>query len=138
MEFINQKILEQLNFIAFKNIRFSVLLMAIFLTTNFAKAQSIDTTTVEQYSSVNVYPIAFSNKVKIELDYGDFMSLYKDNRLKDEFGKVKKFNTVIDALNFMGANGWSLISGMPITGSTTYYAYVFKRRFKKSELENKD
>ncbi len=115
-----------------------LLAVAFILFNSGAKAQAIDTLTVEQYSAVNVYPVAFSNKVKIELDYGDFMSLYKDNRLKDEFGKVKKFNTVIDAINFMGNSGWSLISSMSITGSTTYYAYVFKRRFKKSELQNKD
>lgn len=113
-------------------------IISIFCFNLNLRSQTIDTTTVEQYSSVNVYPTTFSNKVKIELDYGDFMSVYKDNRLRDEFGKVRKFNTVIDALNFMGINGWVLISGMPITGSTVYYAYVFKRNFKRSELIKKD
>lgn len=102
-----------------------------------ASAQESDTTMVEQYASVNIYPSTFSSKVKIEQDFGDVKSIYKDNRLRDEFGKVRKFNTVIDALNFMGASGWTLISGMPITGSITYFAYVFKRKFKKSDLEEK-
>lgn len=113
----------------------SIMLLSFSVST---KAQAIDTATVEQYASVNVYPSAFSNKVKIEQDFGDFMSLYKDHRLRDEFGKVRKFNTAIDALNYMGSTGWTLVSGMPITtAAPNYVSYLFKRRFKKSDLEEK-
>ncbi|MBL7732913.1 MAG: hypothetical protein JNM88_17200, partial [Chitinophagaceae bacterium] len=57
---------------------------------------------VEQYCEIVATAKMLSNKVTIEVDYGEERSFWKNNRLKDEDGKIKKFNTVIDALNYMG------------------------------------
>ena len=113
------------------------LLFLSFLLPLFASSQA-DTSMVEQYCSVNVYPRALSNKVTIEVDYGEAKSVWKNNRLKDQEGNVVKFNTYIDAMNYMGKQGWKLVNSMMITtgtANTGYYSYVFRKEFAKKETE---
>jgi len=110
----------------------------IFAIVIFCCAQSFsqtDTARIEQYCAVIASPRLLSSKVTIDIDYGEGRSIWKDNRLKTEEGKVKKFNTVVDALNFMGNNGWQLVNAFPVsTGSNTFvYNYVFRKLFLKSE-----
>lgn len=95
----------------------------------------VDTAKIEQYCAVVATPRLLSSRVTIDIDYGESRSVWKDNRLKTEEGRVKKFNTVIDALNYMGNNGWQLVNAFPIsTGTNTYsYNYVFRKLFLKSE-----
>ena len=92
---------------------------------------------VEQYCEVVATPKLLSNRVTIDIDYGEERSFWKDNRLKTEEGKLKKFNTTIDALNFMGKAGWKLVNAFPVyTGSNSQvYHYVFRKEFLKSETE---
>lgn len=96
-----------------------------------------DTSKVEQYCEVVATPRLLSTKVTIDIDYGEVRSIWKDNRLKDEGGKLVKFNTVIDAINYLGKNGWKLVNAFPVsTGSSSMvYHYVFKKEFAKSEAE---
>ena len=49
-----------------------------------------------------------SNKVNVELDFGQKMKYFVDNRLKDEKGNAIKFNTNVDAMNYMGKQGWEV------------------------------
>jgi hypothetical protein len=94
-----------------------------------------DSVMVEQYCEVIATPRLLSSRVTVDIDFGDLRSIWKDNRLKDEDGRLVKFNTVIDALNFMGKDGWKLVNAFPIVTSnnTQVYHYVFKKMFLKSE-----
>ena len=114
-----------------KKILFTTLLFAAFTS------YSQDTDKVEQYCEVVATPKLLSNKVTIAVDYGEERSFWKDNRLKTEEGKLKKFNTTIDALNYMGKSGWKLVNAFPVyTSSTTQvYHYVFRKDFPKSETD---
>ena len=96
-----------------------------------------DTSRVEQYCEVVATGRSLSNKVTIDIDYGEERSIWKDNRLKDDNGKLKKFNTVIDAINYLGKTGWKLINAFPVsTGNAPMiYHYVFKKEFPKAETE---
>ncbi len=111
-----------------------VLAFIITLTSSIASAQA-DTTKIEQYCTVVATPRLLSSRVTIDIDYGERRSIWKDNRVKDEEGRAKKFNSIIDALNFMGNNGWSLVNAFPVTtGNNTFvYHYVFRKFFLKSE-----
>src|SRR5438552_2566801 len=80
----------------------------------FGKSQSTDTK-VEQYCELVAQQRILSRKVNIDVDYGDERKLFKDYRLKDESGKLKKFNSVVDALNYMGQQGWKLVNAFPVT-----------------------
>lgn len=96
-----------------------------------------DTTKVEQYCQVTAQGRLFSNKVTIDVDFGEERSIWKDHRLKDEEGKIKKFNTTVDALNYLGKLGWKLVNAYPVTNTngTTFYQYLFKRVFAKSDVD---
>jgi hypothetical protein len=93
-----------------------------------------DTSKVEQYCQVIATPRLLSNKVTIDIDYGEEKSVWHDNRLTEN-GKLKKFNTVVDALNYMGMAGWTFINAYPVnTGESVKYHFAFKKLFLKSEL----
>ena len=94
-----------------------------------------DSAKVEQYCEVVATGRLLSAKVTIDINYGEERSVWKDNRLKDENGKLIKFNSVIDALNFLGGNGWKLVNAFPIssTNEPTVYHYVFKKEFPAAE-----
>ena len=95
-----------------------------------------DTTKVEQYCQVIVTPKLFSNKVTIDIDFGEEKSFWADTRLRNYDGRLKKFNTIIDALNFMGKEGWTFINAYPVRrGELDIYHFGFKKQFPKSEVQ---
>jgi hypothetical protein len=99
-----------------------------------------NTTTIEQYCSLNVMPRLLSNKVNIDVDYGNPRKLFsfKDNRIKDDNGKAKKFNTAVEALNYMSAQGWKLVNAMAMSeGGNAVYRYIMKREINVTGEEKK-
>lgn len=114
-----------------KIITFVFALVAFFSS----NAQS-DSTKVEQYCQVIATPRFLSNKVTIDIDFGEQKSFWRDNRLKEYDGKLRKFNTIIDALNFMGKEGWLFINAYPVKlGETEIYHFAFKKLILKAELQ---
>ena len=113
-----------------------IFITGILLTTITAFSQT-DSTKIEQYCDVVATPRLLSNKVTIDINYGEEKSIWKDTRLKTDEGKLKKFNTVVDALNYMGKDGWVFINAFPaLNGSTQVYHFVFRKWFAKSEIAN--
>jgi len=86
-------------------------------------------TKIVQYCTVLATPRLLSSGVTIDIEYGESRSIWKDNRLKNEKGKLVKFNTVVVALNYMGENDWHLVNAFPVsTGTNKYtYHYIFKK-----------
>lgn len=114
----------------------TIIISAFILLSTFQLFAQSDADKVEQYAEVVATPRLLSNKVTIDIDYGEERSIWKDNRVKTDEGKVKKFNTVVDALNYMGKEGWKLVNAFPYitNGNTQVYHYVFKKPFSKSEV----
>jgi hypothetical protein len=110
------------------------LIVVLFLQlTAFSVFAQADTTKIEQYCQLISTPRLFSNKVTIEIDFGEEKSFWADDRLRTYDGKVKKFNTIIDALNYMGKEGWVFINAYPVrNGSSDIYHYGFKKLFYRS------
>jgi hypothetical protein len=108
------------------------------LTFSFTNTKSQDSLKVEQYCEVIATGKLLSNKVTIDIDYGEERSFWKDHRLKEDNGKLKKFNSVIDAINYLGKQGWKLVNAFPVsTGNgPMVYHYVFKKDFLLSETES--
>lgn len=102
-----------------------------------AGATAVKAQKVEQYCEMTAQAKLFSRKVTVDVDYGEARKWisFKDTRMKDEEGKVKSFNSVVDALNFMGRGGWKLVNAFLVTESgNNVYHYVLKREFEKSEV----
>jgi hypothetical protein len=103
----------------------------------FSYFNSVQAQKVEQYCEMMAMQKLLSRKVTIDIDNGEERKLFefKDTRVKDELGKVKSFNSVVDALNYLGRIGWKLVNAFPVTeGNTNVYHFVFKREFDASEL----
>lgn len=80
----------------------------------------------------------FSSKVKIRVDFGDEISMWKGvEKVRDEeTGKVKVFNTIIDALNYMGKEGWSLVNAFPVGNKKSSVYHFFFKRSDNAEVLN--
>ncbi|MFT3679038.1 MAG: hypothetical protein QM791_02120 [Ferruginibacter sp.] len=111
------------------------LLLHFLLLTTICLAQ--DTSRIEQYCQVTIFDKMLSNKVTMDIDYGEERSLWKDYRLIDENGKLMNFNSVVDAVNYIGKLGWKLVNAFPVTekGDTKEYFYFFKKKFSRSEIK---
>ena len=111
------------------------LLIGVCLLVSFTSFAQ-DTTKVEQYCRLVAFNKLLSNKVNIDVDFGQERKFFSDNRLRDEeTGKFKKFNSVTDALNYLGSEGWSLVNAYPVTeGSSSVYYFYFKKLFRKEEV----
>lgn len=78
-----------------------------------------------------------STKVTIEISFGQRVKTFDDNRLKDpQTGKPIVFNSMIDALNFMGKQGWEFAQAYIITESNqNIYHYLLKKPFTELSSE---
>lgn len=75
----------------------------------------------------------FSTKVKIDVDYGQEVSFWsQDRRLRDDSGKSVKFNSMVDAMNYMGTQGWEFVQAYVVTiGNQNVYHWMLKRTIVK-------
>ncbi len=116
------------------------LLLILFVCVSFA-AFSQDTTKVEQYCRLVATGKLFSNKVTIDVDFGEERKFWTDKRLRDATsGKLKKFNSITDALNYMGSQGWTLVNAFPQTVGTNseIYHFYFKKLYNRLEADKEE
>lgn len=99
-----------------------------------------------QNSSETVYcdivgtEILFSNKITVDIDFGQkssFWTDYKEKRLVDEKGKPIKFNSMIDALNFMAKLGWEFQQAYVVTANDQNVCHwLMKKTLNEGESIN--
>lgn len=79
----------------------------------------------------------FSTKVRVSIDFGQETKFFGDRgTIRDKDGKRRSFNSMIDALNFMGSIGWEFAQAYTITLSNqNVYHYLLKKEATKEELE---
>ena len=72
---------------------------------------------------------SFSGKVNVSVDFGKAAI----EMLKNEEGRNKSFNSMIDALNYMGQFGWEFVQAYTVGDSKTGYVYhwLLKKKIKK-------
>ena len=72
-------------------------------------------------------------KTIVSVDFGQ-TSLFSDNRMVDENGDVFKFNSMIDAMNYMGALGWEFEQAYVVThnygkSATNVYHWLLSKPY---------
>ncbi len=81
--------------------------------------QSTKTKTVfAQIMGINKNVLGIGNKLSVEIDFGEEKNFWGNdgrNEVVDENGKEKKFNSMVDAMNFMGERGWVYTDSYVIT-----------------------
>jgi hypothetical protein len=75
-----------------------------------------------------------STKVNIVIDFGEERSLWKGNTaiIDEATGKAQTFNSMVDALNYMGEKGWELAQAYVVTtpqGGGVYH-WLLKRKIE--------
>ncbi|MCE1156119.1 MAG: hypothetical protein LWW91_08370 [Bacteroidales bacterium] len=111
---------------------FVLCLMSLFAT---AQSDSIPTVVIKRFTYCEIIGTSglAGSKVTVDIDFGQKTKIFSDTRLKDKDGKPIKFNSLIDALNYMGNDGWELVQVFTSTYSAdTYkYHYLLKKEITK-------
>lgn len=85
-----------------------------------------------------------SNKVTVIVDFGQINRVWSDQRLRDENGKVITFNSMVDAMNWMGVRGWEFVQAYVITipsgvgGVQNVYHWLLKKSTEKMTLQERE
>lgn len=66
-----------------------------------------------------------SKKVTVTIDLGQKQSAFKWQGLVDENGEPMKFNSMVDAMNYMGSLGWEFEQAYSIGDAKSGYTYHF-------------
>lgn len=78
-----------------------------------------------------------STKVNVQVDFGQSTSIWKGvDYLKDADGKKISFNSMVDAMNYMGKEGWEFVQAYVIsTNNQNVYHWLLKKEVSKEDLE---
>lgn len=105
--------------------KFLFLLAALMTLAMTGHAQETDTipapktkTVFAQIMGINKNVLGIGNKLSVEIDFGEEKNFWGNdgrNEVVDENGKEKKFNSMVDAMNFMGERGWVYTDSYVIT-----------------------
>lgn len=83
------------------------------------------------YAEILGYSKLLSTKVSVTIDFGQNTTLFEDTRLSDENGKVINFNSMVDAMNWMGAQGWEFVQAYTASeGDQSVYHWLLKLNLK--------
>lgn len=111
-----------------------ILTPILFLLIGFSNSvycQTTDSATRTQYVYCELVGMAkiFSTKVTVAVDYGEERSFFQDSRMRDDqTGKVTSFNSMVDALNYMGTKGWEFEQAYVVTtGTQNVYHWLLKK-----------
>lgn len=103
------------------------LLMAIaMMTIGMAKAQEIKGKVYCELVGTQKF---FSSQVTVDVDFGQARKAFVSQSLVDEkTGKKISFNSMVDAMNFMGTLGWEFENAYAITmGSQNVYHWLLSK-----------
>lgn len=75
----------------------------------------------------------WNGRVVVSIDYGQQQKPLSENLFRDPAGQPVEFNSAIDALNWLNAQGWELASTFVLVddGDSAAY-YVLRRRLPKA------
>lgn len=86
---------------------------------------------------INNNVLGIGNKISVEINFGDEQNFWgNDGRdiLIDENGKEIKFNSMVDAMNFMGEKGWKYEDSFVVsTGKQNVIHWLLSKRIRRGE-----
>jgi hypothetical protein len=83
-----------------------------------------------RHVQITVVPRLLSNKINVEVDYGQDTKFFSDTRMKDDAGRAMKFNSVSDILNYMSKEKWELITAQAFydTNAQQRWSILMRRK----------
>lgn len=78
-----------------------------------------------------------STKVNVRADYGQKASWWRGvDYIADENGKKVDFNSMVDAMNYMGSQGWEFVQAYVVTiASQNVYHWLLKKTITTEEKQ---
>jgi len=120
-----------------------LLLLMLFPITCSLQAQQMDADSsaiIWTYAELVGISKLLSSKVTVEIDYGQENKVwsFQDDRIIDpSTGKTKSFNSMVDAMNFMGALGWEFVQAYVLNiGYQNVYHWLLKIQVEKNAVGN--
>jgi len=118
--------------------KIAIAAIVCFLASAQAKSQTVNDVPIRdidvEYVQIVGTSKLFSNKVTVEIDFGQENKLFssdKDTRIRDANGKNMVFNSMVDALNFMTKNGYEFVQAYAFNTSNNQSIYHYLLRKKK-------
>lgn len=75
-------------------------------------------------------------KVKVAIDYGQ-NARWGNNTMVDENGKALEFNSMVDAMNYMGELGWKFVQAYVVSvGNSNVYHWLLQKELSPEEAIN--
>ena len=122
---------------AWNNSKLGVVIASLLwiLTTATGNAQTVNGVPIKeidvQYIQIVGTSKLLTTNVTINIDFGQENRIFnrRDTQIKGADGKLLSFNSMIDALNFMSANGYEFVQAYTVTsGSQNVYHYLMRKR----------
>lgn len=85
-----------------------------------------------RHVQISVIPRLLSNKINVEVDFGQDTKFFSDTRMKDDAGRAMKFNSVSDILNYMSKEKWELITAQAFYDSNSQQRWVILMRRREA------
>lgn len=113
-----------------------LLAMFTFLLVIFLQAQEVPKFV---YAEIVGESRFMSNKVTVSIDYGQSTSFFESTKVKNDDGSNKKFNSMVDAMNYMGALGWEFQQAYVVTsGYQLVYHWLMRKEFSGLEISTQE
>lgn len=128
-------LLSLVNTLNLKNMKTLFLFFALLPFVAFAQEAEPQT---YQYAEIVGQNRTFRETIHVTIDYGQEPKAFINQKLiiNKSTGKAEKFNSMIDALNYMSSLGWEFVQAyvVPTTDSGTT-RWILKRKLSDEELE---
>lgn len=113
-----------------------VVLFISFNTSTFAQTEKIEEGKKRVYCELVGTANFTGTKVKVAVDFGQKVTWRSDQQLVGTDGKKLKFNSMVDAMNYMGRFNWKFIQAYAIThgNSNVYHFLLYKDIIHESEI----
>jgi hypothetical protein len=110
-------------------------LLMILFSVGFSIAQETENAEKTVYCELVGTGKLFSTKVNVVVDYGEERRFFEAaNTIEDEDGGVKDFNSMVDALNYMGERGWVFVQAYTVsTSNSNVYHWLLKKTVEDNE-----
>ena len=111
-----------------------LLLVISFLITSTINAQEPTNRVYAELLGTQSNVLGLNKNCKVTIDLGQFQSTFKDYKLQDENGKDIKFNSMVDAMNYMGKRGWKFVQAYFVTiGKQHVYHWLLYKDVKSDD-----
>jgi hypothetical protein len=72
--------------------------------------QGVDVNTLDSVQYIIIRPHPTSKFIYVSVDYGQYITSYKNQRIQRIDEQDREFNGIVHALNFLARNGWEYTS----------------------------